>query len=414
MDFLIAIDQFLSYIFDSFWNFILETGQFALPKVMWKIFISGGWIAYFLVFLWGLWQIWIYHIQKKFTSRIKWIILSINAPRYNELSPETAERLFAHLASAYKEPNLVERYIQGAFQLSFSFEIVSRGGEIFYFVRAPEQFRDLVKSAVYGAYPEAEISEVNEDYTASSPKEFPHPIYNLWGAELTLYNDEVYPIRTYTSFEYPSLKEFIDPLAPFLEVLGKLGPQEQIWFQIIITPISSSWKKKGEKLVEKLMAEKTKIAVVGEEEGERVITLSPGDRRVIDAIQKKISKIGFRTKIRLIYFAPKKDFSKPRGVSDTLGALQQFNTLDMNGFKPDSKTKTQADYFFVKKRVARRQNKIIKNYINRSAGAGMAKFVLNIEELATIFHFPVNAFKSPFIAKTSSRRGAPPSNLPLE
>jgi len=415
VSFLASIEQFVSNLLSGFWRFVLETGQYSIPRISWEIFASGGWVIFLIVFLWGAWQVWVYHIQGKFASRIKWILLSVSAPRYNELSPETAERMFAHLAGAYKKGNLVDRYIHGYFQTSFSFEIVSLGGRIQYFIRTPLHFRDLVESAVYGAYPDAEISEAPEDYTKGAPKEFPNESYDLWGTELTLYNDECYPIRTYPSFEYPSLKEFVDPLASFLEILGKISPEEQIWFQIIITPISSDWKKKGEKLVEKLMAEKTGFAPAEErEEMVPVAVLSPGDRRVIESIQLKISKIGFRTKIRLIYLAPKECFSKARGVSGPIGALHQFNTLNMNGFKPDPKTKTTIDYFLVKKRVAWRQNKIIRNYIARSAWAGMTSFVLNIEELASLYHFPLRTLKAPTIKKTSTRKGAPPPNLPLE
>ena len=394
---------FYSFVFEELKNFVLSLNDYSVFEVIWKIFTSGGWIVFAFVFAWGFWNLWLNYVQGKYASKVKWILLSIKVPKDNKYPPQVAEKMFTHLASAKSGGNFIDRYFKGVFQLSLSFEIVCLNGRIKYFVYVPQRLRHLVESAIYSAYPEAEISLVSEDYTIEAPTEFPNEKYNLWGTELTLYKEDCYPIRTYPAFEFPSIKEFIDPLSSLWESLGKFGSGERGWIQIIITPISQDWKKQGEKLIAKLTKEKQ------DEEASKT-----SNTKVIEGIQRKISKIGFRTKIRLIYFAPKEVFDKGKGVSALLGVFNQFSTLDMNGFKPYSRVSTGADYFFVKKRIAKKQERIIQNYIKRSAGAGAPGFILNVEELASIYHYPVKAFMVPPIERTSSRRGAPPPNLALD
>ena len=49
---------------------------------------------------------------------------------------------------------------------------------------------------------------------------------------------------------------------------------------------------------------------------------------------------------------------------------------------------------------------------NNYQGAGKG-FILNIEELASVWHFPVPQVKAPLVQKTEARKGEPPTSLPL-
>jgi hypothetical protein len=110
----------------------------------------------------------------------------------------------------------------------------------------------------------------------------------------------------------------------------------------------------------------------------------------------------------------KESFSKGRGVAAVIGAVQQFNIADSNGFKPGPRTKTSADYFRVNKRIAQRQNKIIRNYVNRSNyyGDDIDNMFFSSEELASLWHFPVMSVGAPTVEKIGAKRAVPPSRLP--
>ena len=144
-----------------------------------------------------------------------------------------------------------------------------------------------------------------------------------------------------------------------------------------------------------------------------MLHLTPGEKSGIEAIENKASKIGFDCKIRLVYLAPKEDFAPPRVISSVFGALKQFSTLDLNSFKPDAKTKTSTNYWFTKYRNNRRREKIVKACKGRSGAVGYKTFILNIEELASLWHFPGMEVRTPLLHRTEVKKSEAPSSLPI-
>ena len=107
--------------------------------------------------------------------------------------------------------------------------------------------------------------------------------------------------------------------------------------------------------------------------------------------------------------------NKPKVVNGFVGYIKQFVHMDMNNLKPDMvKTATSVSYFDKDKRLISRKNKIINNYINRDVSSGRTPGTLNIEEIATLWHFPVEAVvKAPLIQKTPGRKAEAPMTLPI-
>lgn len=411
-------------------------------QAAWFLFVHGGWAIFLIIFLGISWSNYIVGIQEKYRRKLKYTLLSIDVPKENQQGPKAVEHIFANLAAAQSSGNLIDKYIEGYTQPPFSFEIASLGGYIQFLIRMPEKFRDLAEAAVYAQYPDAEISET-DDYTREAPSNFPNKEFDLWGTELKLYNKDAYPIRTYPAFEDMTSKDdkFKDPMASLLETLGKVGEEEQVWLQLILTPCKSEWKSKGAVEVKKLIGQKVEVkkslsdkiiesplrlfeklgdlffavpsAKKKEEKKEYNLMsyLTPGEKEVVTAMQNKLSKIGFQIQFRFIYLAKKEFFNKGKAISGVMGAIQQFNTLNMNGFKPDSETKTGVDYWFVKMRVTARQRSIMAAYKERKNTGKF--FILNTEELATLFHFPVAAVKSPFLKKVEVKKGEAPGILPV-
>jgi len=417
---------------------------------LWFIFSHGGWLILIPVVLWGAFRLWLGWRQEKYHHSIKYILLAVDVPRENEQSPKAVEQIFSHLSGIQKGGNLKERYIDGYTQPSISLEIVSIEGYVQFLIHTPTKFRDLVEAAFYAQYPNAEITEV-EDYAQPFKPEFPNEEFDLWGAELMLTNKQYFPIKTYPSFEHTLSQTFFDPMANILEIFSRLGRGEQIWFQILITPPKDDhWRESGLNLIKKLIGAKIKdkskfgdlmwlptnvahglyesaVASIitptgfGESGGEsdsgppnQMQYLPPHERAVVEQVGMKVSKIAYECKIRFVYLAKHDEFNKDR-IAASIGAIRQFNTLDMNGFKVDKKTKTAVDYFFVKRRERARKRRILRHFRNRSFHAGRNEYVLNVEELASIYHFPVTTVvKAPRIQKTASKRGEPPAALPVE
>ncbi|MDD2647009.1 MAG: hypothetical protein PHV78_02355 [Patescibacteria group bacterium] len=406
--------------------------------ILWNIFIYGGWVILLILIFIGAWDYWVFYIRRKYRESLQYILLTIDVPKNNEQGPETVERLFAELVGARSGGSKLDIYFKGYIQSSFSFELVSLGGHVRYFIRLPAQFRDMVEAAIYSAYPEAQISEV-DDYTAEMPDHFPDEEYDCWASDLILYNKEFYPIRTYPSFEHSLSKELKDPLGVLLELMSKLQSGEQLWMQLILTPISNDWKKQADNFVKKMLGIKVPVSKSSAEkileipikllsaiggifftapeatkkEEKKEINLSPGERKSLDGVQNKASKTGFKVKFRTVYVAKKEVFSKNRGVVGFLGAINQFNTLDMNGFKPDDKAKTSKPMFFGASALAKKQTSLMRAYKQRDRFFGAKNFILNVEELATLYHFPVTiSSKVPLIKKTGSKRAEPPLELP--
>ena len=73
--------------------------------------------------------------------------------------------------------------------MHFSFELVSIDGYIQYLIRTPKRYRDLIESAIYAQYPDAEISEA-VDYTENIPHQYPDDEYGAWGTELNLVKEQ--------------------------------------------------------------------------------------------------------------------------------------------------------------------------------------------------------------------------------
>lgn len=428
-------------------SFIEELGAMPPYLVMWRLFLAGGWMPVAVTFLWLTKELWLFYIRQKWGAAQKSVLLAIDIPRGNEQSPKAVENMFSYLSGAHGSINLIEKYWEGKFQLSFSLEIVSIDGYTQFLIRTAEPFRDLVESAVYAQYPDAEITEVN-DYTAGIPTKYPDDEYDVWGTEFIQAKNSAYPIKTYKEFENllgaPEVR-YKDTMASLMDLCSSLRKGEQLWYQIILIPTGFDWPSIGDKEIRKILKEKSSSKNIGDviigsimnfldfigemilplwgeeskkEEKEEVLkmmNLKPKEKKQVESIQEKVSKLGFEFKIRVVYVAKKDLMNKPKVGSGFVGFMKQFASLDLNNLKPDTeKTMTKAAYFFVESRLNAKKNNIVRNYIARDDWKGKKPGVLNIEELATIWHFPVEAVvKAPMIQKAPGRKAEPPMQLPM-
>lgn len=413
----------------------------AAPADMaWIFFVNIGWMVLAVIFLIGVREIYLMYIEEKFAATLKNVLLAIDIPRGNVQSPKAVENLFTYLGGAHGSVSFWEKWFEGKFQQSFSFEIVSIDGYTQFLIRTPEESRSLLESAVYSQYPDAEISAI-DDYTNGMPKRFPDEEWDMWGAEFTQGAPEVYPIKLYQEFEHKfgeSETQFKDPMASLMDMFSSLRNGEQLWLQFIVIPVDFSWIKKADKEVDKILGKEVKkegglikfVAWIGdlseaifaiwgdikpkETKTISMMELTPKKKKQIEAIQMKASKLGFGFKMRVVYIAKKELLNRAKVVSGLVGWAKQFAALDLNNLKPDMKvTGTKTAYFNKDSRLLVKKNTLMQNYVGRS-GAGRTPGILNIEELATLWHFPLEAnVKAPFIQKAPGRKADAPASLPI-
>ncbi len=419
-----------------------------------KLVIEYWWIIAPVALFFILRELWLNYVQKNYIDSLKWVFLEVRIPKEVVKTPKAMEQIFAGLHGTEGSPNFVEKWFKGELPDWFSLEIISQGGKVHFIIRTLEKYRNLVEAQVYAQYPDAEIAEV-EDYTTSLPLKIPSNDYEVWGSELILTKKDAYPIRTYPYFfEEAKEEERIDPLAALSEILSNLTLDEHIWIQILVSPTDEKWKKEGEKLVEKLIGKKVEFAKGGmvleeahswfevtkeamhelffgplfasesksKKEQDRhspenlIMYLTPGQREVVAEIEKNIAKLGFKTLIRCIYWA-KADIFSSANKAAIVGAFKQFNTQNLNGFKTNGKISPSVDYFFVKRREFYRKLNVLSNYKKRHfpfKGFSSRGFVLNTEELATIYHIPGKIVEAPAMPRIEAKKGEPPSGLPVE
>ncbi len=424
-----TIPEFLSPILLIFWQ-IFKNWWWVLP-----LFLL--WSPFLYLYLW--WR------QECWDATVPRILLEIKIPKEILKPIKAMEYVFAGFHAIHDPPIWREKWIEGQYQLGFSLEIVSINGEVHFYIRTPARFRNLFESNIYAQYPEVEISEV-PDYTKNVPQDIPNKDWDLSGMSVITVRPDPYPIKTYTKFEselQTKEEKRIDPLAELLEGMSSLKPGEQLWIQIIAKPIrdEKNWVKQGQKIRDKLVKrpEKPKqkpmiqelieVLISGpstssEKKAELIppeMKLTPGEREIVNAIEEKISKLGFDCHIRYIYLAKRDVFFAPRAAIP-FGFFKQLSAENLNSFKPLKETKTKVKsvffWFLDKRRLYLRKRRILRYYqkrlppfFPRSGGT----YVFNTEELATLYHFPSKmVVPAPAVPRIEAKRGEPPPGLPIE
>jgi len=321
------------------------------------------------------------------------VLLAIEVPKENEKTPLAAETMFASL--------------HGIGDHRLSFEIEAKEKSVRFYVWTPVSLRNYVESQFYAQYPDMNVIEMKDYADVTQISE------NTAGAstDLLFTNKDFFPIKTFLNFT-------VDPLAAITGMLGKLAEGERIWIQLVVSPESNKWRDRAMAFISAVKAGRspeigvaiTKSLfslmsdVVGsimrgsyepKKEGAKV-ELSPGTDLMLKSVEEKSSKLGFKTKIRLVVW-DKDEASAKAKLQLALGTFKQFDSTNLNSFKPG-------------KYIADR-SEILANYGNRTLGKDAV--ILNVTELASIYHLPNVSVATPNIVWAGSRKGEPPANLPL-
>jgi len=330
-------------------------------------------------------------------------LLVLEIPKTNDKSELAAEQLFASLHGILRDKE--ELKLSSGVQEHLSFEIASVGGQIRFYVWIPKSLRGFVEGQIYSQYPSVQIRKADEDYVTH---ERDHSV--IHSSEITVVDDEVLPVKTFQSFE-------VDPLAGITGALAKLeSTDEEIWVQILAKPIADNWHKSSDRWIKNVKQGKLSGSNIGgglswfsdalgalwqppeQSSGgpsSGTPEVSERNKTRISEAEKKATKLGYKVRIRIAYLGDNNATARLR-MQAMVGTFKQFNSTHLNGFKVTRSSFKKED---------------LNRYRNRFFGDG--GFILNIEELASVFHLPHTNVETPNVVWASSKTAEPPSKLPL-
>ena len=427
---------------------------FLFDVVLWVSPLVGTFILGFIA-----WKMWVHYVQQDFISGIEFTMLEVIPPRDVLRSPKGMELFITNGLYHWSEKGGMEEYWQGAVWFWYSLEIVSLEGQVHFYIRTPSRIKGLIETQMYAQYPQSQV-KIAEDYTLAIDEISEESGWNLWGCEFKLLNPEVYPVKTYVDFglDKDPKEEFkVDPISSVIELFGSIGKGEQMWLQIVITPSkkkyhtkgtwfkSHDWVEQGKlQIMETLKPYSGQRALVTDKTKFSLEIRAPGFMdEMIKGAGKKMTKVGFDSGIRVAYVARTEVFpfgTRTNNSRNLRLVFRQYENPFSNGFSRINSTQgdqysgifmasaktvnlfkrrhlhayREREFFhlpmrhhlFNKHTIIWPFSLFLKPFFHPET------FVLNTEEIATLWHFPGQILKVPTLERIESKEASPPTNLP--
>jgi hypothetical protein len=374
-------------------------------------------------------------------------ILEIRLPEEITQSPRAME-LVLRVMYQTGEVDTVLHHIRGKTRPWFSLEIVSTEGQVRFYMWTRSRYKEIVKAQIYAHYPTVQVVEV-PDYTLNFP--WDPETKDLWGVEYALQKPDPFPIQTYVAWgldKADTKEEFKnDPLLSILEFMGSIGKGEHLWLQYVIKGHTKGdpgpgsycpWAMGAEDAHKHPIHEKINIVKWAEIEKEKITNktisggghgeekeapnytkLSQGDKDLLDAMERKLNKQVFDVGIRFMYLCNKENKqSRNAGLPTAMRSFEHGSEgRGLNGLKPifyiGPFNWPWEDFMGIRR--ARRKKRMYDGYVTRQyfyAPFHDMHIVLNIEEIASLYHFPGTVAHTPTLERMPSRRAEAPANLP--
>lgn len=325
-------------------------------------------------------------------------LLILEIPRTNDKKELAAEQMFASLHGILRSKSELRR--EGGLQEHISFEFAAIKKQIRFYVWVPTHLQNFVEGQIYAQYPTVQIHEADEDY---ADRDIEQEV--VYGGELSLADNEALPIKTFQSFE-------VDPLAAITATLAKLDDEgEEMWIQVMARPIPDTWHRRSAAWVDRVKNGGIGSDVLGSvgsyalqvltalfrppESSESKKDLSEREKTRVSEAETKSTKLGYQVKIRLVYLGNNQNTAKLR-MQAIVGTFKQFNSTNLNGFNIKNAKYGREVLSHARARF----------FIDRG-------FILNIEELASVYHLPHTNVETPSIVWANSKTAEPPSKLPV-
>jgi hypothetical protein len=377
---------------------------------------------------------WMFYVQFKFAIDNGRTTLRIKLPQSVKKSPEAMEAFFTQIHNVSSSDNLFQTYLDGKHPLIFSFELVSIGGDVRFYINVPtKKTKNAVEAQLYAQYPGIEVVEEAIDYTGEvtwDPEK-----WWVFSARMGKREDQEYPIKTYLDFGMDKMPkeevEIFEPMAAMIEHISAIKPHERVWIQILCRSHTKknlksgslkeipSWENKVFEKIDEMMG-RQKGKKVGPMESEEVPRLTMGERDTITAMERNAGKYAYETAIRWMYIT-KPDKVDGNFIGPMIRTFAQYDIIKRNGIA--IKWRTDFNYNMFQDRSGVKKNAMRKwelaQYKRRRYSCdlwdteGSAPRIFTAEELATIYHIPSSSIITPGLTRIPSTRAEAPQNLPI-
>jgi hypothetical protein len=428
-----------------------------------KFLFDFWWFFLPFLFFQILWEKYKGYKRTLYRQKMNWSFLELKFPAGITKSPRAMEEVFnsLHAIAPNVEEDLawINLNLRGFVPKSYVFLIIAHDGRLRFFIRFPTEIKEFVKTRFYAQYPETQFIDV-DDPLAFLPPVVPNSLFDAEIFDARLNKEDAYPIKTFTVLEYLPKEQQIDPLMTFSEGAWQISNKEWLILQIFVLPTTPNneehgkkWIERGQKVINKLIGkEEEKEESVWDEieqfiinlllapfrspiwktkeekskEGFNLQKLTPGEKRILELIQQKLGKLGFWCNFRVTYIATKDIFESKKDATIALinSVFKNFSTEDLNGFSlyplGISKPRMSPQRIF---QIKRREYSFSKTYkIPEVSSAIQAKlkpknldkaFILNSEELAALFHPPMEFVPPSGIKRTTVRELPPSPEIPF-
>ncbi len=398
-------------------GYMVATAPVWLPIVTFSVFFSA----------------WMDYVHKQYNLDNGRVTLEIKLPQEVFKSPEAMELVLIQLHQTASPDNHVQTYWDGKHPPKYALELVSRGGDVRFYINTPrKKFKNIIETQLYAQYPGIEVHELDVDYTAEVPWD-PNR-FGYFSMHFGLKKADAYPIKTYVDYGLhmmPKEEEKVDPITSMLEMLGAIGPGEYIWLQILIDAhrklnfkVGSlteepDWITAAREEIQKIITDAAKRVGVGEDDMGKNVNqfLTEAERDTIKAIERSLGKNAFNTAIRGMYIAKKESFKPGEQIGAIITGWRGYDDLNRNAI--GIRWRTDFDWNWWqdpsgKKREHYKEQELdeYKRRVYTHHNESDTPKVCTTEELATMFHLPGKVATTPSLSRIPSKRAEPPSNLP--
>ncbi|MFH2019038.1 MAG: type IV secretion system DNA-binding domain-containing protein [bacterium] len=297
--------------------------------------------------------------------------LLVTIPRDTEVTPEMAAT-FLSTFPRMLSISTFDYLIKGKSKPVIAMEIGVWEQKIRFILTCSLELVQFVTAQIHSTYPLAMIVPIEDPLKSLAS--------TLTVGELRLSSASFYPIKTWNDFRDT------DPMNSYLSVLSKAEPGEVIWLSFNLAKAKDNWQGAGQQAIDRGKAGEVRPSGGFQGKG---YTSSKSSLPEARGIQEKIMQAGFAMTLRI-------GTNKPGRLSELAAVFGVYGRPDGNAF--------------ILKTPITGKKKWQERLLKREASE---KKVVNLDEMATLWHLPSEKVKIPMIMWGTAVFSEPPENLPI-